>query len=249
MEKQHNMTTDDRSLQERSFDLLGELILEKEASDLLASISEESDENIEMNEFLQQHNLFFLRQLSKSINKSKRNHLIHQIAPQILKIASVFLIIVFLSGSIGIAVSEDLRIQLLKFLAKTTNQYTMLKLNSHKSSIQPPFEWEGQFYLTWLPDDMELVQCIGNEAMYWQNGSKEVSVDFCEYGLDTEINIDTEDAIVESIEIQGKPGYMTKKGSRTMFYWSFDEKYFLLTTRGLSIEDTFLIAENIFRIE
>lgn len=249
MIKQNDNANEQRSLQDRSFDLLGEMILTKETAELMDSNSKESDENEEMTRFFQQRDSVFLKILTKEMNKAKRRQMLQNLVPKVARIAAVFVLVAFLSGTIAIAVSENLRIQLGKLLIHTTEHYTEVKLGSTEDEIQVPDDWKGQYYLSWLPDEMELVQCIGNEVMYWKDGSKEVSIDFGEFSLDTEVNIDTEDATIKAVEIQGNSGYMMAKGKRIMIFWLSGEKHFLLTTRGFDESTAFLTAEKIHKTQ
>lgn len=243
-------STRKRNIQDRAYDLLGEMILEREAKELMEELRKEweTDKDSEMEAFFTRNEMRYFRQIDKACQKSKKNHIVRLVLPKLPQIAALFIIVVFLMGSFTVALSEEVRVQLLQLLSLTTTQYTVLQLVPDKT-VEVPAAWSGGYYMSWIPEGMTLAQCHEAEVMYWRNGQKDVSIDFSVHGLDSSVAIDTEEAYVQSVMVQGNPGYMAIKDTRIMIYWQQENQMLMLITRGFDEDTARMVADKIISIK
>lgn len=109
---------------------------------------------------------------------------------------------------------------------------------------------EFSFMPLWLPDGCVLIQeeeLIDSYYQYYENNSG--SSVFIQKILaeDQVITLDTENAEVEEITVQGCNGTMITKNSACQIIWLDPQQNmcFIVATEGFAVQDTLQIAENL----
>lgn len=241
----------DERIQDKAYDLLGEMILEQEANDAMLELQREqlSGHSNEMEAFFEKNDHLFLRKIETAYNKSlwrKRNEIFFS---KVTQIAALIIIGVFALGTVTVAASEDLRIQLLKLLTWTTDKYTAIELIQATEYVTVPEEWAGSYYPGYIPEGLSLAQCLPDSVTYWKDGDIATSVHFSEHTVHTRANLDTEDAVISSITVQGMPAQMSQKYHRIMIWWAAEDRLFTLTTKGYDVDTALQIANSIEKIK
>lgn len=241
----------DERIQDKAYDLLGEMILEKEANDAMSELQHDqlSGQTDEMDAFFEKNGHLFIRKIEKAYKKSlwkKRNETFFS---KVTQIAALIIIGVFVLGTATVAASEDLRIQLLKLLTWTTDKYTAVEVVPASEHITVPEDWAGSYYPGYIPEGLSLAQCLPDSVTYWKDGDISTSVRFSEHTAYTSANLDTEDAEVSSITVQGVPAQMSQKYHRIMIWWAVEDRFFTVTTKGYDVDTALQIANSIEKIK
>lgn len=237
-----------QDIQDRAYDLFGELILEKEANELLAEIDAEGDGPAESEAFIARVDARCLSIIEKHSRKARVRRFLMQTAPRIGQIAAIMIAVIALAGCTALASSETARVYLMRLLVQTTDEYTRLSLVPSESEyVDVPDEWEGSYYPTYIPEGLVPV-FVGEETIDFSYGESAPIFVFGEYDEGSVVQVDTEDAATSKTTIHGQLAYVSTKGTTIKIYWSEGVRYFVLTFRGLSEQIALSVADSVAQI-
>ena len=171
-----------------------------------------------------------------------------------LELAACIILILAMSGTIAIAMNENVRLYVLRLLIEAGPVDSHIHLVEDTAlAFDVPREWKGRYFPAYIPDDMRLmnVDDEGQVAAYKNPNDHEIV--FCEYSVDSEVWIDTEESIHESIIIDGQPVDLYSKeytdGRRTYsVVISKETRYLILHVLNLTREDAIRITSSIHEI-
>ncbi|MBQ8555408.1 MAG: DUF4367 domain-containing protein [Clostridia bacterium] len=237
----------ERTISDQSYDLLGEMILERDTRRLLLELEADkaSGSTAEMDAFFAARDARFL----KIINRGMRRAWVQStLAASFLRAAqavSMVIICLTLLGSIALASSESLRVQLLQLLAVTTEEYTLIRLAPTPEPVEVPQAWQGDYYLTYLPEGFEL-KCSSNRTVQYRSpGEEGLSFYFSSMGMNGRLLIDSEDATVNDVLINNQPAHLVMKDETVTICWAIEDCYFIIDAHGLSKSEVIRIAQNV----
>ena len=244
----------DQPLDDLAYDLLGEMILERDTKRLLEELEQEkqSGDTAEMEAFYKRMNSRCLEQIHTYFRKKKIKRFFTKTLPKFGQVAAVFIATVFVAGTVAFATSKTVRVEVMRLLVSITDEYTALKLMKDEgASFDVPADWQGTSYPSFIPEVMEVssVDSHPNNSFvtYRDIEFGENTLNFYEMADSTEVNIDTEDTTIRPIIIQGHSGFYAEKNDRAHVYWSDGQKTFILTTQDMGKETTIKIAEGVKR--
>lgn len=238
-----------QDIQDRAYDLFGELILEKEANELLAKIEAKGDESTENEEFIARCDARCLEIIEKHSRKARVRRFIMQTVPRLGRVAAAIIAAITLAGCTAFAVSETVRVYLLHWIVQTTDEYTKLSLvPSETDYVNVPDEWEGCYYPTYIPDGLKQKSATSYSIDYSYEDSLLPAFVFAEFDEGSVVQVDTEGAKIKQIMIHGQLGYISTKGSTIYVYWKEGTRYFLLTFRDISEQMALKVAESVTQI-
>lgn len=244
----------EKSLMDRSFDLLGDIIIERQALQLTNEVENRkgSNESCYDPKQLTNQDKHNLKIISTHCRMNKMRHIIKYSFSQLVKIATAILLIITLAGSIAVASSATLRIHLMRLLQEATPEYTRITLVEDEGYIDLPLEWNGDFYPALLPEGSILKYCISNDTFsrvdFGSTNSSTWDISYREYGKNYAVQLDTEDAILGKIQLRDKEVSLIIKEDTITCYWDDGTQIYVLHTNNFSVEDTISIAEGIRRI-
>lgn len=255
MVKFNSNSTCDRTVQDKAYDLLGELLIERQTKKILQELEEEKarGDTAEMDTFFakqDQNNLAKIQAYSRK-QRTKRFFL-HKL-PKIGQIAAIVVAVVALAGGVAVATSHTVRVHVMQMLINIEEQYTEIKLvEDETAAFDVPAQWEGSSYLSYIPDGLELLGIsTGNNinlAEYAVAQTREICLRFQESNEAVEMNVDTEKAKMEKITVCSNEGYIVKKDETIQVFWSDENHFFLLTTKGMEQTETLEIANSMIRM-
>ena len=145
----------------------------------------------------------------------------------------MLLLFVYIRVAAAVAAVPTIRKRVANFLIQTNEEYSSLSLaESPDTSSSVPDEWKGECFPSYVPEDFELQPFDPNfTRVYYLNASGDL-LDFAEYLTDAYVNIDTEEAIIQNIKVNGMPAILSTKGARVKVVWSDFNHYFVLTLDG-----------------
>ncbi len=246
-------TKESRNLQDRSWDLLAEMWLDREADEILREIETERAEGktAEMDAFLAQYDVKALREIEKSIRGHKIRRLTKVTLPRIARIAAVWIVMAVLVGGTAVAVSPTIRVNLMKLLVEITKEYTSLQIvKDDEAYIDIPAEWNGEYYPSIVPDGLIVrnVDTDWNRVTYTFPDSFLLQFAYSET-TDATVNIDSEDAVIKNVSIWGHEGTMVIKEDKIHIYWFDGKTLFELFVRGHSEEEVMIYVDGLRKIK
>lgn len=242
----------DRSIADRAYDLWGELQLGKETNELLQQIEAEQSTggNPEMEAFFSRQDAEYLTLIGKHTSKQKRRHFFRDSLPRFARVAAIFIAIAAITGSVALAASPYLRIQVMRLLTTVTPQYTEVRLvEDETASFDVPADWKGRHFPAYVPEDMEVVQITnsGDFHMVTYRGiaDKGRIINFHETGSSGVTHVDTQGAAVREVDIRGQVATLVRKDNSITIYWTDGAYAYFLNGKGINEEMALRIAHSL----
>lgn len=245
----------DRSLNDKAYDLLGELLLEQETNKLLEEIEDEKarGDTAEMDAFFAAHDQENLRRLNSYFHRRRIKKLLTKSLPKAIEVAAIFIACISIAGGVALATNETVRVYMMKLITTMSDEYTALKLvEDEEASFDIPADWEGDNYPSYIPSGLAVSSVYSYSdncsAIYKNIETGQWQLDFAELGAGAETNLDTENATVRALMIRDYPGFLAVKGQQISLYWSDGQNYFILLTQGIDEAVAVEIAESVRRV-
>ena len=161
---------------------------------------------------------------------------------------AVAVMLVILTAVCAFAAFPEIRTGILNTIVKTFENHTEFEFSSGKDSTDQQYEVKPE----WLPEGFTLSQSGSDYFSVWQlytgtddpNSSIYITKDKIE---DQSLSVDTENANIQTISIQGYESTLITKESWSCILLTIPEEGALLhiETEGVATDDTVKIAENI----
>ena len=147
MNKLADWRFDDRSIDDKAYDLFGALLLEQETNRLLDELEKERAHGatIEMDAFFAEQDQRNLKQINNYFRRQHTKKLLTKTLPKVLQIVAILISCVSIVGGIALATNETVRVRVMKLLATMSDEYTSLKLiEDEDASFDIPTGWQGK---------------------------------------------------------------------------------------------------------
>lgn len=158
----------------------------------------------------------------KQQRKNKLERLMKK-SRNIVKYAAVFIVCILLIGTAVTCTVEAFRVKILNFFIETHEKYTTAEINEDaKNAI--PSSWRNYYYPRYLPENFvtESVEAINEKKIIqFVNGDQFILMTQSPNG--TNYQIDTENAKVSEITINGQKGLIVEKGEIINIIWHNQE--------------------------
>lgn len=180
--------------------------------------------------------------------------------------AASFVLIVTLGISIAMAVSESIRMSVVRLVINHDQEKQMYTVSAEREEVtfkEIPIEWKGDYYLTYLPDGYELqiaekslVQYCDPEKHRLKDTKAEgvhlitSSITFVEIPDKSYFTFPEEKCYLEAITVGDHSGIRAvypEIDQLETIIWSADGKMFEVRTFGLDFEETIRIASGIYK--
>ena len=245
-----------RDINERAYDLLGELLLQQETDALLEAIENDkaSGNTAAYEAFNERQDKKNLARIHRYFRLQRTRTFLRQTLPKIGQIAAILIAVITVGGGVAIATSHTIRVQVMKMLVQMEEQYTSLNLvEDTEASFEIPTEWTGEYYPSYIPEGFEgnvVISFPGNHLVEFFNSMSEtMRIIFSEYGDSTMANIDTENATIQAIAIGNDSGFMAIKDSHIYIYWDNGRSFFVLQTNGINDDEAIRIVQSVIRVK
>ena len=93
-----------------------------------------------------------------------------------------------------------------------------------------PAEWQGDFYPAYIPEGFEFDRCYPNDAIYLDKDGR--CLDFSESTYGSVTNLDTENANLSSVFINGAEATLIEKDGWAAVVWSANNRLFIVDIDG-----------------
>lgn len=194
----------------------------------------------------------YSRTFEKKIKNNRKNKIINLKTLKMQRFAVIFFC--FIVGfSVLTVISEANGYHLFRLLIHDESLYSRVLFKNMNDVIEAedylseiPVTWKSYYYLTELPVGYFFLNTMeGFESKYlvFSNEVDEHLV-FSQESLDISAQIDTENAVVDEIEINGLKGIASVKEGVTIIVWNDNSNSFVLTG-NIKLEVLLKVAESI----
>lgn len=151
----------------------------------------------------------------------------------VMKVAAALFLVGLIGFGTAIAISSDVRVEVMKLLYKITPEYTEISLvNDDDASFYMPEGWKGDYYPSYIPDGYIFDSFQGDNAIatatYTSMDGKILR--FSESTGTTEMNVDTEDYMIENIFLNGSEALLAYKEGSSRIVWKHGNKILMVRT-------------------
>lgn len=234
-----------KTVQELQDDLVGlklRLAFQEELEDEIQEISSEQITDPEMQAAMRRLDSRILGLIRKHVRKRRIRRAVKVTLPQFGKAVAVCLLIFYIGLSTAIAAVPSVRKSVLHFIMRIEERYTSLEFAGNGIETEVPKEWRGRYYLSYIPDGFVYESTDGFEVSYVDSHGNMLL--FAEYGTESSVNIDTENAKVQFVDIQGHSVLLSEKNGWVTLAWAVSDCFFILDFQG-DVDEAMRIAENV----
>lgn len=244
-----------RSIQDRAYDLLGDMLIERDVSAFMKDLEDEAerDNASEVEAFFARLDRLNMERIQRYCKKAQARHFFKHTLPRIGQIAAVIIAVISVGCGVGFATSKTIRVTIMRLLLNAQKQYTEVKLvEDEATSFDVPAEWRGECYPSYIPDNLEVAQVTStfehSIVDYRDSHTGSIALTFIESGPSAESNIDTENAQVSMRIINGYQCHIVKKDASISVFWTDGMRFYLLICDGINEDEAISIAEGVRRI-
>lgn len=243
----------DRSLQDKAYDLLGEMLVERDTARYMLELEEDlaHGNTAEMDAFFAEQDQANLKKIETYTRKQRSKRLFLHTLPRVGQVAAIFITVIFLAGSVAVATSHTVRVHVMQLLLNIEKEYTELRLvEDEDASFDVPAEWQGSSFPAYIPEGMTIFELLDGHSITYHDGiegTQEIS--FSEVDASSVINIDTENSVMRMIDIRGNDGYIAITSDAIHIFWSDGIHYYVVITRDIDEVTAIEIAQSVRKIK
>lgn len=125
---------------------------------------------------------------------------------------------------------QSVRVDLMRFFVRIDGGQASFGFETSDDHLDVPSGWNGYYYPSYIPDGYVLTGVFDDSVVYQNRAGTELR--FCDSGPDARWTVDTENAEIESVTINGKPAVLIRKGIWTTIVWSVDSRCLIVDCAG-----------------
>lgn len=255
MAKKASEKQDAWTLDEAAYEFLGQVIAARD-TEMYEQMLEENiaqENTADMDAYFAKHDAKNLKKLAQCEEKYPWKTATIVPLMRIVKVAAFVFVFLSVSVSLAMAASPEFRAEAVRLLQTDQGEYTTLEMAIDQDVFADvPEGWEGSCFPSYIPEGFEVKQIISfpesNVVSYWKDSAYE-RIYFSEDGPNTVSNLNTENAVIREITIQGKEVIMAIKENSIHIYWLDGLHYHILSTDGLDENTAIKIAESVKKIK
>ncbi len=214
-------------------------------------ICEEADNNlekykdIEIPESMDKWFLEYNEKLNKEEERKRRRKKIQSISK---RVAIIFLGIIVAGGAVTMSV-DAFRIKFFNMVIQTSEEFSKITFNEKNNDVEKVDELRkdigAHYYPEYIPKGYELKEIRGDEfKTFVFNNDEGGKILFSRYGIKGTTLIDTEDAEVSNVIINGNEAIVSIKDRVSIILWSEGESVFSIVCK-LKKEELIKMAESV----
>ncbi|MDD4096961.1 MAG: DUF4367 domain-containing protein [Oscillospiraceae bacterium] len=218
---------------EKALFKLAFLELQEEETDRLQNdIDHRKGSPEDITQLIESSNPRMFRAVDRRVRRQHMLSMVGTTLPKAGKIAAGLLLIFFISLTTAVATVHSVRVKVMEIIFNIEDEYTEVSLREQEEAgFDVPGGWQGEYFPRFIPPGYSIDQlsCLSplNSIMYTSADGDRIIFDEC--GSDVGANIDTEDAAITYVLINGNPGLIAKKANKTIISWADGDEFFILT--------------------
>ena len=166
--------------------------------------------------------------------------------PRCLRVAAAIVLMAMVSLGSAMAAVHMVQIGLLKLEIQTYPERTSYCLVPSDETVDVPAEWKGDFYPAYIPDGFEFDRCYADDAIYLDKDGR--ILDFSEETYGSVTNLDTENANLSSVLINGAEATLIEKNGWVAVVWTANNRLFIVDMNG-SKDEVLRVAASVVMIK
>ncbi|MDD3213708.1 MAG: DUF4367 domain-containing protein [Eubacteriales bacterium] len=173
-----------------------------------------------------------LQAVDRRVRRQHALSLVGTTLPKAGRIAACLLLVFFIGLTTAVATVHSVRIKVMEIIFNIESAYTEVSLREKEGAgFDVPGEWQGEYYPAYIPSGytVDQISCLPPLCLVMYTSADGSRIIFDECGSDSGTNIDTEDAAITNVLINGNPGLLSEKEHKTIISWSEGNEYFILT--------------------
>ena len=171
-----------------------------------------------------------LKDIAAHTGKRRQRHEQKRRFPRCVRVAAAIALLVMVSVGSAMATVHMVQIGLLKLDIQTYPERTSYSLVPSEATMNVPQEWTGDFYPAYIPEGFEFDRCYSSDAIYYDKDGKSLSFSEETYGART--SLDTENANLSSVLINGAEATLIEKDGWAAVVWSANNRLFTVEIDG-----------------
>lgn len=232
----------EESYQEALLALKLKRALEMDLQDEIAQMTVACENDPELQRFFQETQPKALRKIQRAADQARFWKFFTTPLPRAAGIAACLILTLFLALGVAVASSKTVRVSLAKYVINVGREYASFGFIETGEFVDVPIEWEGQYYPSYLPEGLELLSCCAIDVEYISADGRDLG--FCEMDINGFGTIDTENATINHISINGHAALLIEKGQRTSILWNMGNRSLSVDYTG-GRDETIKIAESV----
>lgn len=183
----------------------------------------------------------------KKSNAQKTTRIFHSIANK----AAVFFLILIITFSTAMVTAQAFRVKVMNLLIDIQPEYTSFQIKdnaSGSSGEKLTVNWTNTYLPTYVPKGYEVDSLTYTEPLkeitYRNQKNRNSLIDFSENDSSNNVEVDTENASVKTVLVNGHKGTLAVKNSQTTVVWNMDHHIFVICTEE-NAEETMKIAQSV----
>ena len=166
--------------------------------------------------------------------------------PRCARVIAAIALLIMVSVGSAMATVHMVQIGLLKLDIQTYPERTSYGLVPSDAAMDVPAEWQGDFYPAYIPEGFEFDRCYPNDAIYLDKDGR--CLDFSESTYGSVTNLDTENANLSSVFINGAEATLIEKDGWAAVVWSANNRLFIVDIDG-GKDDALRVATSVILIK
>lgn len=153
---------------------------------------------------------------------------------------AIFFFVVFIGFTVAITTVSAFRARVFNLIIEIKKDYTDIKLkesyepNASSSTSLVPTNWENEYYLSYVPHGFKISKIESQEVtkiIQYTNDKGDFIVFSQSSNENTDMMVDTENAVTQKIDINGYEGILIQKNGLNTIVWRKDNNLFSLMSK------------------
>ena len=187
-----------------------------------------------------------LKDIAAHTGRRRQAHEHRRRFPRGASIAAVIALLVMVGVGSAMATVHMVQIGLLKLDVQTYPERTSYSLVPSEGTMNVPQEWTGDFYPAYIPEGFEFDRCYSSNVIYYDND--DCSLSFSEETYGSRTSLDTENANLSSVLINGAEATLIEKDGWAAVVWSANNRLFIVDIDG-GKDDVLRVAASVILIK
>ncbi len=221
-------------------------LLEKQEAEL-ERITNESESDDHLQTLAQSSEQKMLRFIDRRTRTGQIKHFVVSTFPQVVKTAACLLLVCYIGLTVAVATDSTLRVRIMNFIMNTEERYTSYGFEDSGEIMNVPADWQGYYYPAYIPDGMVLADVVTPETVLYTHPDGR-DLWFNDMSAGTGGALDTENATIDYITINGHTAMISQKGQWTAILWNIDNRILMIDYNGTR-DEAIRIAESVRMIK
>ena len=231
---------------EELFEDLSELKLRiallAEEEEKLAHHDRQMKDDVQLEQLVMQGEKRMQKHINQTCRMSRIKYVTKSVIPSVVRVAASILLLCYLGLTVAIAADSTVRIKVMEFIMNIEQEYTEFGFEETGEYVDVPAEWDGFYYPAYIPQGMVLTEVLSDTVLYTHSDGTHLW--FCDMSDGTKGTLDTENAAVEAVLLNGHAAMISVKEPWVSILWNIDNRVLMVDYTGTR-EEALQIAESV----